>query len=117
MAFKDKETTNAYYRKDRKKHPEKYRAAVAAYWKRTGRFRVHGIGPDEFEAMYLAQGGKCAICKKDIPYIGKETHIDHDHKTNKIRGLLCAKCNMGIGHFDDDTMILEAAIKYLRRSS
>lgn len=53
---------------------------------------------------------KCEICSKqlDVPY------VDHCHTTKKVRGILCNKCNFGIGHFDDNPALLESAIRYLK---
>lgn len=61
---------------------------------------------------------KCAICKAGIEEWGGEkgntSCIDHDHKTNKVRGLLCSKCNLGIGMFEDNSENLKNAIEYLK---
>lgn len=59
-------------------------------------------------------GNTCGICGATESSGGKkQLHVDHDHTTGKIRGLLCNHCNLGIGHFKDDTELLQAAIKYL----
>lgn len=56
----------------------------------------------------------CDICKTDIPGFGrKNLSVDHDHKTGVVRGMLCQKCNIGLGNFNDNTELLEKAIKYL----
>jgi hypothetical protein len=77
-----------------------------------------GITLEQYQEMFDAQGGVCAICGK--PETSKSNTgddkllaVDHDHKTGEIRGLLCNKCNAGIGHFDDSDNLLEKAIKYL----
>ncbi len=78
-----------------------------------------GIGMVEYETMLAAQGGVCASCKKPE----KDTHygrlrwlaVDHCHATGVIRGLLCGNCNKGLGHFNDDPALLDAAAAYLRR--
>lgn len=64
--------------------------------------------------MKLKQNNVCAICKK--PEMAKRgtLAIDHDKITGKIRGLLCFKCNFGIGYLQHDTELLAAAIKYLK---
>lgn len=63
--------------------------------------------------MVLAQGGLCAICG-ELPS-GKRAllFIDHDHKTGKVRGLLCGACNAGLGYFKDTTSRMTKAIEYL----
>ena len=59
--------------------------------------------------------GKCDICSTDIPGFGrKKLCIDHDHTTGAFRGMLCQKCNLGLGNFNDDPNLLKKAIKYLR---
>lgn len=60
---------------------------------------------------------KCAICGKDIYLFGSKksntAHVDHEHSTGKIRGLLCQECNTGLGKFRDNPLFLANAIKYL----
>lgn len=64
---------------------------------------------DEVESKRHAQGGKCAICKEVKP-LG----VDHSHETGKFRGLLCDRCNFGLGKFKDSAVLLGAAIEYLQ---
>jgi len=59
-----------------------------------------------------AQKGRCAVCA--LPIEGKNEHADHDHVTGKARGLLCSKCNSGIGLLDDNVDRLLAAVEYLK---
>lgn len=75
------------------------------------RKQLNDITLAEFRAMEEAQGGVCAICGKKEP--GVELAVDHDHKTNRRRGLLCRFCNAGLGYFRDDPERLRAAIRYL----
>lgn len=60
------------------------------------------------------QVGRCAICEEILPIDTKHIHVDHCHKTNITRGLLCAGCNKGLGFFKDDIRIMERAISYLK---
>lgn len=74
-----------------------------------------GLSMKEYENMFLSQGGVCKICKK-LP-IRKNRNIlqiDHCHKTNKVRGLLCYKCNAALGFIDDQVDTLKNMIKYLQ---
>ncbi len=64
------------------------------------------------EALFEQQGGRCAICKEDLTSVNK-AHLDHCHKNKTIRGLLCTRCNLGLGLFDDDVTKLQSAIEYL----
>lgn len=76
----------------------------------------YGISEDKYIKLLVAQGRRCAICQTASPGgQGNVFHVDHDHATGEIRGLLCTKCNTGIGHLNDDPDRLEAAAKYLRR--
>jgi hypothetical protein len=67
---------------------------------------------ERFEA-YVKQNGCCVICGDPTPY--KKLHADHDHRTGKSRGLLCPRCNLGLGQFRDDPKLLRRAAAYLRR--
>jgi protein-arginine kinase activator protein McsA len=62
--------------------------------------------------MYALSDGKCNICNKKE----KKLHVDHCHKTKKVRGLLCGSCNKGLGLFKDDKESLLEAAEYLKRS-
>jgi len=76
--------------------------------------RKYGITPEVYDAMLCGQLGACAICNG--PSVGGPFHIDHDHKTNKIRGILCKHCNLMLGYAKDDERTLIAAASYLRKS-
>jgi hypothetical protein len=69
--------------------------------------RRYGISIDEWYAMFKAQDGRCAICGKLQG--DRRMHVDHDHRTGKVRGLLCAGCNRGVAFLDrDDDWLLTA---------
>jgi predicted nucleic acid-binding Zn ribbon protein len=66
--------------------------------------------------MLEACGYKCEICGDGVSLTSgknKAPHIDHDHTTGKVRGILCASCNKGIGMLKEDTSVLQKAIRYL----
>jgi len=77
----------------------------------------YGISLEFYEIMLRDQNGICAICgaKTAYPYFMKQKNffVDHDHKTGKVRGLLCYNCNKLLGMVKDDTELLEKHIKYL----
>ena len=75
------------------------------------RIRSYGIQVDEFEAMMLDQDSKCYICLGDNGLIA--LCIDHDHKTGKVRGLLCNNCNRALGLLQDKPELLIKAVDYL----
>lgn len=82
----------------------------------------YGITLDYYNTMFNEQNGCCKICGRPEdskrPYDNNPSKlcIDHDHKTGKIRGLLCKQCNLGLGAFDDKTEFLSSAIEYLKGS-
>lgn len=69
----------------------------------------HDITYEQFHELIIHQSGLCAICQKEL----KSPNVDHDHKNGKIRGLLCRKCNMALGLFEDNINALRNAITYL----
>lgn len=73
---------------------------------------TYGISVTDYEQMLKKQNGKC-ICGRDNGKIN--LHVDHDHKTGKIRGLLCYRCNHAIGLLADNPEILKALYKYLQK--
>jgi hypothetical protein len=68
------------------------------------RSRLYGLTPDDYAEMISQQDNRCAICGT-MEWGGKsgEPHIDHDHITGEVRGLLCASCNYGLGCFKDES--------------
>lgn len=77
----------------------------------------YGITSDDYDRLLAAQSGNCAICGCPQPTTGRQRflHVDHDHATGHIRGLLCQHCNHAIGKLKDNPRILTAAIEYLQR--
>lgn len=75
----------------------------------------YGMTIEQFDDLLAAQNGCCAICLTDEPGgKGDQWHVDHDHATGVVRGILCALCNVGLGHFGDDSQRLESAAQYLK---
>lgn len=64
--------------------------------------------------MLSEQDGKCAICRIDRSKLSKAMVVDHCHETGKIRGLLCGKCNSGIGLLKDSSKLCQVAANYLK---
>ena len=70
---------------------------------------------EQYDAMLIGQNYVCAICNKSEKSSTKGVlFIDHDHKTGKVRGLLCDTCNRGLGYFYDDKSLLRNAVEYLK---
>lgn len=99
-----KEYSREYYRKWQAANRDKLRRYQLKH--------EYGITPEAYEQLKISQNGACAICKT-VPKAA--LHVDHNHVTNKIRGLLCVKCNTGLGSFSDDTLRLRLAADYLEK--
>lgn len=77
-----------------------------------GADRHHKLPHGTYASLFDAQGGRCFICRAEPP-IGTPLHLDHDHATQQVRGLLCNACNTGLGCFKDNAQLLARAIEYL----
>ena len=74
----------------------------------------YDLTPEQKQTQIDYQNNQCAICQLELSdNISSDIHIDHNHETKKLRGILCSKCNMGIGMFKDNPIYLQAAIDYL----
>jgi hypothetical protein len=72
--------------------------------------KLYGLSSDAFSELKIRQGNKCAICSNTAPLV-----VDHNHKTGRVRALLCQLCNRGLGHFRDSPELLGNAAGYLNR--
>ncbi len=127
---KNREKLRAYFQKYRAEHKDRYskyrenwrskdpEGEARAYRKYYLKVK-HNITPEQFQELWNAQEGKCAICgcTEDISvrWRGKRPRlaVDHDHATGKIRGLLCYSCNVGLGNLGDTIEDLRKALAYL----
>lgn len=112
---------------ERIKRKERYWAnrekelALNAEWQRNNKeqraksVRMHAIGIplDYYDELLAGQGNKCAICKVDRQYLDRNLAVDHDHSNDEVRGLLCTRCNTGLGYFYDNIEVMKDAIQYL----
>ena len=92
-----------HQREWRKNHPEKQIQR---------RIKQYNLLYDNWVQMWKDQDGKCKICRRKF-LNPSDSCVDHNHKTGKVRGLLCDNCNHGIGCFDDNTKLMIKAIDYL----
>ena len=94
--------------------PDGSRACVACRKVRAAKARLEKYGLNEatFDELLERAEGRCEICQSDDPL-----HIDHDHHSGDVRGLLCNNCNNGLGRFSDDPARLRAALRYLEGQS
>ena len=93
-------------------YKKKWYAKNKAWAKEYANLKNYGVSTEALKNILSEQNNKCGICNSDLDN-SKNTHIDHCHTTGKIRGILCQKCNHGIGLFKDSTEILKRAILYL----
>lgn len=108
------------YRLKNKEKIVKYNNEYKERRKEIDRLRTlkeRGLSIDQYNILFKQQEGKCAICGTHQDKLKQSLCVDHNHKTNQIRGLLCGKCNRGIGYLNDDVNVLEKAIQYLINKS
>lgn len=105
MPYSDPKERRAYERRNRAKLADQLKC------------RTYGLSQEQLDVLRIAQNNRCAICQHKLqarrsegPYV---EHVDHDHKTGRVRALLCGKCNRGIGCFDENPDLLRDAIDYL----
>ena len=84
-------------------------------WQREKKLKKYGLTLLDYDRMLREQNGGCAICGGS-PDVHKYFHVDHDHVTGIVRGLLCQACNTGIGKLRDDPSLLRRATAYLERA-
>ena len=98
-----------------KKYNDARKHEMSLYGRRRHLMRSYGMTLEDFHAMWVKQSGLCGICSCILEAgTVNGVHIDHDHDTMKVRGLLCAKCNRGLGQFSDSAEKLESAAEYIR---
>lgn len=101
-----KACTGVYVAEYNRKHPEVRRSA--------GRKWRYGLTDDDEAAMEAKQDGLCLICERPLPPMGSRSrHVDHNHETGRIRGLLCHACNLALGLTQEDLPTLRRMIAYL----
>lgn len=106
-AQKHKKKRRAYQKKWCKRNQERL-----TIYSRTYKLKEYGMTLTDYEILYAKQQGKCAICEGSSNGKGR-LHVDHDHISNRVRGLLCFDCNSAIGKLRDDPELLYKAISYL----
>ncbi len=113
------------YRRYRDKHPEKLRESQRAYvaknpekrqlYKDRATAKRYGLSLAAYQRLFVEHGEVCAICAQPEK-AGRRLAVDHDAKTGRVRGLLCSRHNLGIGHFNHDVALLSAAVNYINAS-
>lgn len=113
---REKYANDSEYR-ERQKHLSRNRPNKEEKKRHQHLKELYGLTVDQYETMVKSQNGKCAICGNGHTgsITSKNLSVDHNHSTGKIRGLLCHKCNMGIGYFKENIDTLKSAISYLEK--
>lgn len=88
---------------------------VKSYMQQRSLKKLYGITQVDYDKKLAEQEGRCAVCRREPDTTKRRLHVDHDHDTGVIRGILCHGCNTGLGAFQDDAVILEQARHYLKR--
>ena len=108
----------AYYRANKERilaQTKAYRLAHVDQNRNARLQRQYALTLVEFDRLLAEQNGQCAICGTDKPGRYGRFCVDHDHRSGKVRGLLCHNCNHGVGKFKDSAARLNSAAAYLRR--
>lgn len=114
----DPEETKKRLNRNQRRYIEKNRDKQRAAHIR----RTYGISWEDYLQLFVSQSGECSICRTKLSTHQQEdnqheiAHIDHNHETGKIRGLLCNKCNTGIGYFKDSALLCKLASQYLEEN-
>jgi len=103
-AEKNKERCKQYYSNNKEKTFDRYLK------------NTYQITIEDYQLSLEKQSGLCAICKSKC-VSGRRLAVDHNHTTGEVRGLLCCKCNRGLGNFNDNLDLLEQAVLYLKSYS
>lgn len=105
----------------RKAYIKAHRDQNPLFWKDSYLQQSFGISLADYGNMLVAQNGKCAICDRQETHMRngkvKALAVDHDHRTGKIRALLCSDCNTGLGKFQENQEFLLSAVEYLKKHS
>ena len=104
-SLKNKEKISQNNAEWRKNNPGRYTKRSRGYV-----MKRYGITTEEYDELFLIQEGRCKICSRVSE---KALHVDHDHKTGRVRGLLCHRCNTSIGLMEESADNLKRMIEYI----
>jgi len=107
------EANREEYLAKQKKYREEHADEIKAKLRASHLKRKYGITVERYNRLFFRQNGRCLLCRA-LPTDGISLHVDHDHATGRVRGLLCFRCNNAIGDLRDDPELLERAAAYLR---
>ncbi len=114
------ERNKCYYHRNKQQEQRRvrqYRRAnkekIAVGHRRRQLTTLYGLSIEDYDALYRKQRGKCAVCEIKFVELPRAPQVDHDHKTKRVRGLLCSSCNPAIGLLGDTPRLLQRAVAYL----
>lgn len=114
----------AWATKARRERLEREPEKTKRQWADASRKYKYGVSRPEYDTLRERAGYRCEVCKRhedDMPkskkHLGMSLHVDHDHATKIVRGVLCFHCNAMLGHVNDRIELLESAIAYLKKHS
>lgn len=112
--YKAKRRADPEYRKWEHANCHKYYQTHKESIRNTEFKRKYGITLEQYQELFTKQNGRCAICQQHQLELKKRLNVDHCHRTNIVRGLLCHNCNTALGSLRDSITILDAAKLYLQ---
>jgi len=95
-------------------HPDRVHAAKGLCSPCYDLQSLYGVSPEQYNAIFKAQKGQCAICLRHSTQFKQRLGVDHNHQTGQVRGLLCVQCNVCVGAAHEDPLILKRALRYLK---
>lgn len=108
---------HTYYLKNKKKilaRTDAYRKSHPSMRRNGDLKRRYGLSRSDFDVLLKSQGGVCAICRKP-GWAGMSPHVDHDHETGAVRGILCKACNSAMGLIKEDLDIAQSMVEYMKK--
>ena len=104
------------HKDDFRKRNVKFTKTNPSYQKEQNMLNAYGLSLAQYNKMIAQQNNKCCICKTAFTIDKKNSiHIDHDHESGKVRGILCSHCNVLLGYAREDISILRSAIRYITK--
>ncbi len=103
--------TDPVYREKQLVNSRRYQKSLR--WKERMLKRDYGLSLNDYQEMHRKQNGCCLICGISEESLKRPLNIDHNHHTNKVRGLLCCNCNTALGLFKENIKLMRGAIEYL----
>lgn len=116
---KNKQRRRLLYKQNIERHRQQDKAHYRKTRERHRELRIslkYGISVVEYQRLFVKYGNKCGICRKPESANNKVLSVDHDHKSGKVRGLLCNRCNKSLGFLQDNPELAFKIVKYLKNA-